>query len=242
MRTVVLICADGEWRAVRGLVPHGRSMPGPVGEYIEGAVPGHDVVLFRAGWGRVSSAAATQFVIDRWQPDLLINLGTCGGFEGRVERGKILLVERTIIYDIVEQMTDPEEAIGHYSTSLDLGWLPDVLPTPIIRALLVSGDRDIVACDIPVLISKYGAVAADWESGAIAWVAARNHVKLLILRGVSDLVGISGGEAYGDYEFFLARTHEIMARLIGDLPLWLRAIMQENSASDSGGVLRTGTD
>lgn len=231
MRTVVLICADGEWRALRALLPHGKIVRGQLGEYMEGALPGHDAILYHAGWGRVSSAAATQFVIDRWRPDLLINLGTCGGFEGRVDRGKILLVERTIIYDIVEQMTDPEDAIRHYSTNLDLTWLPDVLPTAVIRGLLVSGDRDIVAGDIQVLVSKYGAMAADWESGAIAWVAARNHMKLLILRGVSDLVGSSGGEAYGDYELFLARTNKIMDRLIGDLPFWLQAIMQQNASN-----------
>ena len=38
------------------------------------------------------------------------------------------------------------------------------------------------------LRDELGAVACDWESGAIAWVAARNHLPCLILRGVSDLV------------------------------------------------------
>ncbi|MGC8856150.1 MAG: hypothetical protein ACP5QU_05070 [Anaerolineae bacterium] len=48
------------------------------------------------------------------------------------------------------------------------------------------------------------------------------------LRAVSDLVGASGGEAYGNYELFLARTQEIMARLLEQLPAWLNLAKQKN--------------
>jgi adenosylhomocysteine nucleosidase len=162
--------------------------------------------------------------MDQFKPDLLVNLGTCGGFEGCIERETIILVEKTIIYDILEQMTDGSEEIAFYTTKVDLAWLPRVLPFPVQRGLLVSGDRDIVAQDIPMLVQKYQAVAADWESGAIAWVAKKNGVRTLILRGVTDLVATSGGEAYGDYELFLRRTGQIMKKLFEQLPRWLDAI------------------
>lgn len=224
MKTVVLISADGEWRALKLLLQSADTQDGPLGARIEAAVDGRRVIFFHGGWGRVSASATTQYVIDTLHPDLLVNLGTCGGFEGRIERGTIMLVERTIIYDIVEQMTNSAEAIEHYSTILDLHWLPTHPPTPVTRGLLVSGDRDIVVEDIPGLVRRYDAVAADWESGAIAWVADRNRTRLLILRGVSDLVGSDGGEAYGDYDLFLSRTREIMDGLLKALPLWLTAI------------------
>ncbi|MGQ9554822.1 MAG: 5'-methylthioadenosine/S-adenosylhomocysteine nucleosidase family protein [Anaerolineae bacterium] len=72
------------------------------------------------------------------------------------------------------------------------------------------------------LRERYGAVAGDWESGAIAWVAARNGTRCLILRGVSDLVGSSGGEAYaGNIEAFAAGAQAVLARLVHALPEWL---------------------
>jgi adenosylhomocysteine nucleosidase len=224
VRTVVLVSADGEWTVLLSLLAVATVRDSPLGAYFDQPIGGRPVRFFHGGWGRVSAAATTQYVIDQFHPDLLINLGTCGGFEGRIERGAIILVERTIIYDIVEQMTDGAEAIGHYSTNLDLQWLPSVLPTSVSRGLLLSGDRDIVVEDIPQLVRKYNAVAADWESGAIAWVAARSHQRLLILRGVSDLVGRGGGEAYGDYGLFLSRTREILTQLLDVLPAWLSAI------------------
>ena len=89
------------------------------------------------------------------------------------------------------------------------------------KTLLVSGDRDLLAGEIPFLKERFGAVAGDWESGAIAWVARRNGVRLLMLRAVSDLVGSTGGEAYGDYERFKKAARDIMRQLVEALPLWL---------------------
>jgi len=42
-----------------------------------------------------------------------------------------------------------------------------------------------------------------------------------VLRGVSDLVGASGGEAYGRPEVFQNGTAVVMKKLLADLPLWL---------------------
>lgn len=224
MKTVVIISADGEWGAVKELMPRAVTGKTPFGESFEAVVGGSHVTFCHGGWGKVSAAATTQLVIDGVQPDLIVNLGTCGGLHGRIELGDIILVERTIIYDIVEQMSDPEAAIQHYSTRLDLSWLPLVAPSPVTRGLMLSADRDILAEDIPALIKKYDAVAADWESGAIAWVAVKNQKRLLILRGVGDLAGSYGDEVYRDCELFLARSKEIMKRLIEALPRWLQAI------------------
>jgi adenosylhomocysteine nucleosidase len=224
MKPVVIVSADGEWSAVKKLFPKEHLQHSPFGEIINLRLDTLELTLLHGGWGKISAAATAQYVMDQFKPDLLVNLGTCGGFEGRIERETIILVEKTIIYDIFEKMTDGLEEIAFYTTILDLSWLPRVLPFPVLRGLLVSGDRDILAEDIPMLVQKYQAVAADWESGAIAWVAKRNGVRTLILRGVTDLVGADGGEAYGDYELFVQRTNGIMKKLFDQLPKWLSAI------------------
>jgi len=221
---VVLISANSEWRAVKEILAPSEIQSTPLGETFDV----QPLTYFHGGWGKISAAATTQYVIDRYSPDLLVNIGTCGGFEGRVRRGTVILVEKTIVYDILEQMSDPDEAIADYSTELDLSWLeksdqPSAV-SEMMRGPLVSADRDIVAGDIPMLVDKYGAFAADWESGAIAWVAKRNGVRCLILRGVTDLVGPSGGEAYGNIELFHTNTRAIMKLLIEQLPDWLNRI------------------
>lgn len=218
---------------MKQLFPDSTVSVSVLGEHLDAAIGTYVATIFHGGWGRVSAAATTQYVIDRWEPNVLVNLGTCGGFEGRIRRGEIILVERTVIYDILEQMTNAEAAIRHYSTHLDLSWLGDQMPTPVKRGLIASGDRDIVPSEIDVLVTQYGAAAADWESGAIAWVAQRNRQRLLILRGVSDLVSATGGEAYGDYELFVSRTRDVMDQLFSMLPKWL-AVAERAGESPPG--------
>ena len=214
---VILISANAEWQVVKDLLAPTGVQASPLGETF--GTP--EATYFHGGWGKISAAATAQYVIDHFRPGLLVNLGTCGGFAGRIERGALLLVTETIVYDILEQMGDAEEAIAHYSSQLDLSWLEPPYPQEVMPGRLVSADRDLVPADIPMLVEKYEAVAADWESGAIAWVAKRNGTRCLILRGVTDLVDADGGEAYGNLELFHERTQTIMKTLVEGLPHWL---------------------
>ena len=226
VRIVVIISANIEWQAIRSFFPAIEPQASPLGQWfvVELDLGGRrePVIFFHGGWGKIAAAASAQYVLDRWAPALLVNLGTCGGFCGKIEKGEVILVERTVVYDIIEQMVDPQEAIAHYTTDIDLSWLGDDYPQAVRRTLIVSGDRDLVADDIPRLKADYGAVAADWESGAIAWVAARNNTRCLILRGVTDLVGSGGGEAYdGNVQVFVEGAARILKRLVDALPAWI---------------------
>jgi adenosylhomocysteine nucleosidase len=220
-QTIVLISADIEWQVIRSLLTGVEIQNSPYGEWFLADLGAEmSLLFFHGGWGKIAAAGSTQYVIDRWHPELLINLGTCGGFAGEVERGEILLVERTLVYDIFEQMGDFDEHIAHYTTDIDLNWLHEPYPQKVRRSLLVSGDRDLLVEDLPGLKERYGAVAGDWESGAIAFVAARNQTHVLILRGVSDLVSPAGSQAYGDLQFFTDSTRAIFEQLLLALPLW----------------------
>jgi adenosylhomocysteine nucleosidase len=219
---VILISADAEWQAVRELLPGVVVDRTPYGEWFTWQIGQFEIPVMQAGWGKSASGGATQYAIDRWQGEVLVNLGTCGGFAGRVARGEVILAERTVVYDIIEMMGDEADCIAERSVDNDLSWLKEPLPFAVRRSVLVSGDRDIQPGEIPMLVEKYGAVAADWESGTLAWVCARNGVKCLILRGVTDLVGEEGGEAYGDYGLFVEKTREVMKGLVEGLREWVK--------------------
>ncbi len=229
IRVVVVVSAGQEWDVVREWFGHNGLFLSPYGEWCSAPVDVagrvEPVIFFHEGWGKIAAAAGTQYVIDRWQPELIVNLGTCGGFEGAIARETVVLAERTLVYDIIEQMGDPEAALRHYATDLDLSWLAEPYPMPVQRGLLLSADRDLVAEEVPVLRARFGAAAGDWESGAIAYVAARNGVRCLILRGVTDLVGADGGEAYdGSVDFFRRQARIVMLRLLDALPDWLACV------------------
>jgi adenosylhomocysteine nucleosidase len=225
-KAVVIVSANMEWRAVKAAYPDVRMDSTPWGETFERAIGGDRVVMFHGGWGKVAAAGSAQYAIDRWHPRYVVNLGTAGGFAGAIERHAIVLVDRTVIYDIKEAMGDSTEAIADYSTALDLSWLAPPYPSAVTKTLLVSGDRDLVPAELGELAAKYKAVAGDWETGAIAYTCARNKQRVLILRGISDLVGAAGGEAYGNTNAFEEGAAIVMKRLLADLPAWLARLPQ----------------
>lgn len=222
MKIVVLISANAEWEGVKSLFPDAEIQHSPFGEATKLIIETWHLTLYHTGWGKIASAAAMQYVIYQHAPDLIVNLGTCGGFAGVVNRGDVILVEKTFVYDIVELMGDPDIS-GFYASSLDLSWLPEPYPHPVRRGTLASADSDLPPDKI-ALLKSHGAIAADWESGALAWVAQKNHARLLILRAVSDIVSEEGGEAYNNIEIFNQRAKEIMKQLFAQLPDWLNSI------------------
>lgn len=222
---LVILSANSEWKAARQFFPELSVGPTPFGECMQTALRQRSVIFLQGGWGKVSAAASCQYGLQRWQPQAVLNLGTCGGFAGRVNRGTILLVEETWIYDIYEQMGDAQTALQYYRCQLDLSSLKEPFPQPVRRGKLISADRDILSHEIEELIERYEAIAADWESGAISWVCRQNGVPCLILRGVSDLVSTEGGEAYGNPDLFHRSSVEIVHDLLGHLPEWMDAFL-----------------
>ena len=222
MKTVVIVSAIAEWNGVKPLFSEEKIQQFPYGECFDTSLGEWQVTFFHTGWGKVASAGAIQHVIDHDRPDLIINLGTCGGFEGVTELGDILLVERTFIYDIVELIGDLN-IVDYYASTLDLGWLAEPHPYPVRKGMIASADSDLPPEKISYLKSM-GAIAGDWESAALAWVAKKNAARLLILRGVSDLVSETGGEAYDNLPLYEERTKVIMRKLFDQLPGWLNCV------------------
>jgi adenosylhomocysteine nucleosidase len=218
LRFAVLISANAEWRVVKPLYASAPIQTSPYGEYFFADVAHEHVLFFHGGWGKVAAAGSTQYVIDHLRPARLINLGTCGGVEGRIKRFDIVAVEKVVIYDIAEAMGDSKEAIAEYSTSLKL---PAQFPAPVVKAVMYSADRDLTAAGLREMEAQYHPVVVDWESGGIAWVAQKNNTPLLILRGVTDLVSPEKAEAQGNLQLFQDNTVRVMQDLVAALPKWL---------------------
>jgi adenosylhomocysteine nucleosidase len=219
-RIAVVISANAEWKPVKEALSASsdRLERSPYGEYFTHTIAGEPVLFVHGGWGKIDAAASTEYIIGQWRPRLLINLGTCGGIEGRMQRLERLLVNRTVVYDIHEAIGDSSAAIADYSTDIDLGWLDDGFPLPHRRAAMYSGDRDLVASAVADLIRRFpDVVAADWESASIARVAARHGTRVIILRAASDLVSEEHGEAAGNLPLFHGNAVTSMRLLLDDL-------------------------
>ena len=224
---VILISANSEWQEVLTCLQSATVSRATLGEFLIKPINGEQDVFFHSGWGKISSAAVTQFAIQNRSPELIINLGTCGGLEGLAKIGETLLVDQTMNYDVIESMSDYTQALNYYSCKTDYFWIKDPLPKNTRRALLISADQDIQPKNFDLIAGQFHATCADWESNAIAWVANRNHIPWIILRSVSDLVGRETAETSGNVDLWRHRLPELMRALLETLP-WYLSQFQEN--------------
>ena len=87
----------------------------PFGEWfvLPQPVAGFTTAVFHGGWGKVAAAASAQHddrslrLATARQPRYLRRLSPA-----RSNAVEVLLADETLVYDIVEQMTDPDEAIA----------------------------------------------------------------------------------------------------------------------------------
>lgn len=215
-KAVVLICAEAEWALTRAHVRPRRTGRSPFGEWFYWR-DDPAVISAYSGCGKTLAAAATQYVIDRWNPRLLLNLGTCGGLASSSTRiGQVILVTRTVVYDLKERGGGQTAMVASHTTDLDLTWLGQPWPLQPIKGVMATADQDLDPAHIPYL-RRLGAVAADWESGAVAMVAqALNRRRCLIARAVSDV----GGRPL-TASLFRRRVEEVLPPLLDSLPAWL---------------------
>lgn len=225
----VLVSADGEWRAVRALLQPQTLQPCPLGEAFQTEISGFPCLFIHSGWGKIATASATQYALDQFRPELIVNIGTCGGFEGFAELAEILIPNDVIVYDIYERMDDPLQAITHYRSSNAYTWITSPLPPNTRYARIASADQDVNFSSYQLLTHTYQVAAADWETGAFAWVASRAGTPWLGLRAVSDIITPHTSETDGKVELWRSRLQDLMSSLLSTLPFYFSEFASKTS-------------
>lgn len=155
---------------------------------ISGALGENEIVLCTSGPGKVNAAAACQYLISRFNPDSIVNLGICGGLKREQKIGDVILSNRFIQYDYQMKVPGKHEAWHPtYRSHEVLTLMPEFLPTEKTE-IIVTGDRFI--CDESEkreLRENYKGAGCDMESAALAQIACLNQKSFASVRGISDL-------------------------------------------------------
>jgi len=167
---------------------------------------GIEWVATTSGLGKVMAAATTQLLLDVYDPELIINFGSCGGLESGLAIGDLILADRVVEYDFISHHKPAPDV------RLESGWIERLQAAfPGLKSgCLASADRN---ADVPAvrerLYRDYQALAADWEGAAVVRVAARWGCPALVLRGVTD---IGEDELTVEYEQHFSGVLESVAR------------------------------
>jgi len=168
-RVLIMVSANVEWKATLPLLHGATEHPSPYGTWVSAPLGHETAIFFHGGYGKVAAAGSTQWAIDTFQPELILNIGTVGGFGSGIAVGDIMMATETIIYDIIERMGDPDEAIADYSTKLDTRAWPARLASRVKPARLISADQDIAPEAVDALEAKYHAPDLVTKTGDVTY-------------------------------------------------------------------------
>lgn len=175
-----------------------------------GILAGREIILAVTGIGKVNAACATTLLLERFQPEFLVNTGCGGAFaDCGLGVGGIAIAESESLAD--EGVQTPEGWMG-----LDLIGIPvcQVAGEPIFNRMPLSRElaADALACAerhgfsgrvgpfLTVstcsgtasrgeeLLRRFPGICENMEGGAVAQVALIYGVPLLEVRGISNLV------------------------------------------------------
>lgn len=154
-----------------------------------GTLNGHNVVLAISGIGKVSAALTTQRIIDDFNPDFILNFGTCGGMDNTVKIKEYYAIENCCQFDFDLRELDgvPLGYIQEYKTALfpaDVSGLDHLK-----KRNLATADRFITSPVDVKNINDCNCSLGDMEGGAIAQVCLSNKTPVVIIKGISDVHG-----------------------------------------------------
>lgn len=167
-------------------------------EFVAGKLNGKDVIVTRSGIGKVAASIATTLLIEKYQPDYVINTGSAGGFVDTLEIGDIVISSEVRHHDVdvtafgyeIGQMAQQPAAFLPEAKLVDAAKkaVASLGEVKTIEGLIGTGDSFI--CDperTAVMLKNFPTMAAcEMEGAAIAQVCHQFEVPFVVIRSLSD--------------------------------------------------------
>ena len=176
-----------------------------------GKLLGTDVVIARAGVGKVNAAVCAQTMALIYEPELIINSGVSGALSPELRVGDVVIGTDVVQHDVDTTALGDEpgfvSTVDRLSFPLDnfastaIAAAAEELGIRAVRGRIASGDQFVASTERKEeIVRLFSAVTCEMEAGAIAHVCFLNRVPCAVIRCISD-----GGneEAPMSYEEFL---------------------------------------
>lgn len=226
----IITATEEEFAALKQIMPQARSVKGHAGmEFLVGTLGTVEVVGVQAGIGKVNAAVCTQVMIDRFEPEKIINVGVAGALNPELHVGDIVISTDAAQHDFDTTFFGDEPG---YITGLPGVYMPadealknlasraaERLGLRYRRGRVVTGDQFVAAPEKKAyLVTQFQGDCTEMEGGAIAQTCQLNQVPFVIIRAISD--GADDG-APMQYEEFVhlaaARAMELIQTMLKEI-------------------------
>ncbi|WP_108669506.1 5'-methylthioadenosine/S-adenosylhomocysteine nucleosidase [Peribacillus acanthi] len=223
MKVAIIGAMEEEVTILRGQLENLKQETVAGCEYNLGTLNGVDVILLKSGIGKVNAAMSTAILLEKFQPDVVINTGSAGGFSPNLNVGDIVVSTEVRHHDVdvtafgyeygqVPQLPAAFKADDKL-VEVTLKAAESIHDVAVAKGLIATGDSFM---NDPVRVEfvrgKFEDLqAVEMEAAAIAQVAHQFNVPFVVIRALSD---IAGKESNVSFENFLEKAAHHSSQLV----------------------------
>lgn len=172
--------------------------------FYKGIIEEKDVIVVKSNVGKVNSARVCQILIDKFDVELVVNIGTAGSVDNSLEIRDVVVATELVQYDFnvtaFGRKLGEIENIGE-TIKVDENLLNLFDDMNVRKGIIASGDKFVVNKEEKDNIRNiFKALCIEMEGASIAQVCYLCNVPFLVIRSITDKLD---GSSKVDFETFL---------------------------------------
>ena len=162
----------------------------------------HELIFILSGIGKVNAAIHTQYIIDKFDVDCVINVGVAGSLSQELSFGDVVIATDLVQHDMdvvafgMSLGQIPRMDVFSFVSDenlLNAAKLLHVDGYKMQFGRIISGDQFIDNKDKVVFLAReFNAMACEMEGAAVAHACYVNRVPFIVIRALSDMAGQDG--------------------------------------------------
>ncbi|MBD8032063.1 MULTISPECIES: 5'-methylthioadenosine/S-adenosylhomocysteine nucleosidase [Solibacillus] len=211
MKIAVIGAMEQEVELLRGALQNTNTETIANSEYTTGTYEGKEVILLKSGIGKVNAAMSTTILLEKFNPTVVINTGSAGGFDAALNVGDIVISDEVRHHDVdvtafgyeigqmagmpacynsdeklMEVAKEAVKEVGEHNYSVGLICSGDVFMSNPERV-------EAVRKDFPTM------KAVEMEAAAVAQVCHQFNTPFVVIRALSDIAGQESGMSFDEF-------------------------------------------
>lgn len=221
-----MVAMDCEREAIEQILVNKKNVVSRNQTYTIGTIGNKEVIIATCGIGKVISAINTASILENYDIDLVINIGTAGGLYDGADIADVIVASKVTYHDFDLYSIDgikPSFDNNYYTfvterELIDLAY--EVIKNDDYEVFIkpiVSGDAFVSSGERLTYIQKHfpEAYGCDMEACSIAHCCNEYNKKFLIIRSFSDIVTKKGNELdFNEYKFIASKRAAHFSKMI----------------------------
>ncbi len=185
---IIALCTDTKTETLAGM------------KFTSGKLHNKDIVVVVCGVGKVNAAMCTFALIEKYNPELVINSGVAGALSPIVSIGDIVVATKSVEHDMNTtalgdsqgEVSFPDGTVMFFecdnqASTLLTSICKKIPDTKVAQGTIASGDIFVSDRKSRLKINdRFGALACEMEGAAIGHVCYSCKVPYAIIRAISD--------------------------------------------------------